>query len=343
MKCRWIAMVVIAASVSVGMQAQWQDAQNGSALVTTDKVGIGVTEPTQPLEVNGNVRIVPASGSFSVGGAAPSGYQFFSANSVAGAAAGFQLRSNYSTQSTSYIGNFGQYGTYISTNREPQAGGFVNAAVAPNQQYAVQMVLGDTAPGRLRMFTLANYPGGTETVRLVVKYNGNVGIGPGVETLMNANPDKRLVVAGDIEVSGNINAKYEDLAEWVPSSNDLEPGTVVVLDPAVGNGVQACAKAYDTRVAGVVSDKPGIVLGQASDVKEKIATIGRVRVKVDATRAPIEVGDLLVTSDKPGYAMRSIEVDVAGISIHRPGTILGKALESLPSGEGEILVLLALQ
>jgi hypothetical protein len=176
-----------------------------------------------------------------------------------------------------------------------------------------------------------------------VKYNGQVGIGPGVETLMAAAPDKLLVVAGDIEVSGNINAKYEDLAEWVPAASDLVGGTVVVLDPALGNGVQASMKAYDTTVAGVVSDQPGIVLGQKSATKEKIATTGRVRVKVDATRAPIAVGDLLVTSDKPGCAMRSIPVDVAGISLHRPGTIVGKALEALASGEGEILVLLSLQ
>jgi hypothetical protein len=31
------------------------------------------------------------------------------------------------------------------------------------------------------------------------------------------------------------------------------------------------------------------------------------------------------------------------VAFHRPGTILGKALESLASGTGEILVLLTLQ
>ena len=36
-------------------------------------------------------------------------------------------------------------------------------------------------------------------------------------------------------------------------------------------------------------------------------------------------------------------VDVVGVTIHRPGTIVGKALESLDSGAGEILVLLTLQ
>jgi hypothetical protein len=73
-----------------------------------------------------------------------------------------------------------------------------------------------------------------------------------------------------------------------------------------------------------------------------IATTGRVRVKVDAGR-PIRVGDLLVSSDKPGMAMKSEPIDVGGVRIHRPGTIIGKALEPLASGQGEILVLLSLQ
>ena len=342
MPFRRIAVVLFSLSLGLAAQAQWTE-PSADTVSTTDKVGIGVTNPSQSLEVNGNVRVVPATGSFAVGGAAPAGYQFFSTNSASTVSTGFQLHSNYAFHSTSYIGNFGQFGTYIAHNREPQAGGFTDAAVAPNQANAAQLVIGDTMPGRNRLFSLANFPGGIESIRFVVKYDGNVGIGPNVETLMASAPDKRLVVAGDIEVSGNINAKYEDLAEWVPSSTDLADGTVVVLDPALGNGVQASMSSYDTRVAGVVSSKPGIVLGQASATKEKIATPGRVRVKVDATRAPIAVGDLLVTSDKPGTAMRSIPVDVAGISLHRPGTIVGKALEPLASGEGEILVLLSLQ
>ncbi|MEK6325150.1 MAG: hypothetical protein AABN33_26215 [Acidobacteriota bacterium] len=71
--------------------------------------------------------------------------------------------------------------------------------------------------------------------------------------------------------------------------------------------------------------------------------IGRVRVKVDATNAPIRVGDLLVTSDKEGIAMRSLPLDLGGTPIHRPGTLIGKALEPLEKGTGEILVLLSLQ
>jgi len=85
------------------------------------------------------------------------------------------------------------------------------------------------------------------------------------------------------------------------------------------------------------------VLGEQGDGKTTVAQSGRVRVKVDASYGAIRIGDLLVTSPTPGYAMRSKAIRIGGSAIHRPGTLLGKALESLPAGKGEVLVLLTLQ
>jgi hypothetical protein len=171
---------------------------------------------------------------------------------------------------------------------------------------------------------------------MVVNDNGSIGIGT------NA-PASKLHVVGDITVTGNINAKYQDVAEWVPSKQKLSAGTVVILDVSRDNHVTASMKSYDTRVAGVVSAQPGITLGEAGEGKALVATTGRVKVKVDAARGAIRVGDLLVTSDVPGVAMLSQPLDLGGVPIHRPGTIIGKALEPLASGTGEILVLLSLQ
>ena len=148
---------------------------------------------------------------------------------------------------------------------------------------------------------------------------------------------------GDITVTGNIAARYQDVAEWVSSSSDLDAGTVVVLDERASNTVRASTKPYDTAVAGVISAQPGITLGVAGSGKELVATTGRVKVKVDATNRPIRIGDLLVSSDRAGLAMRSDPIDIGGAKFHQPGTVLGKALEPLKSGEGEILVLLTLQ
>lgn len=153
----------------------------------------------------------------------------------------------------------------------------------------------------------------------------------------------RLDNAGNLKVKGSLTANGLDVAEWVEASADLPVGTVVVLDPSEVNRVRPSGRAYDTTVAGVVAEKPGLILGEGSDTKEMIATTGRMKVRVDATKSPVKIGDLLVTAGKPGMAMVSKPVDLDGVSMHRPGTLIGKALEPLAGGEGEILVLLSMQ
>jgi predicted heme/steroid binding protein len=188
--------------------------------------------------------------------------------------------------------------------------------------------------GALLFATTAN--GAAPAERMRIGSTGLVTIaGPGTGT--------RLRVNGDIDVVGNINAKYQDMAEWVPAAEMLPAGTVVVLDPSVSNQVMSSTAAYATTVAGVVSDHPGIILGERGASKVQVATTGRVKVKVDATKGAVHIGDLLVTSDQPGTAMKSQPIDVGGMKIHRPGTLIGKALEPLAGGQGEILVLLSLQ
>jgi energy-converting hydrogenase Eha subunit F len=171
---------------------------------------------------------------------------------------------------------------------------------------------------------------------LTILGNGNVGIG-------TTTAEKKLHVAGDIQIDGNIAAKYQDIAEWVRTDCELEPGTVVVLNSEKDNGVLPSEKPYDTRVAGVISESPGIKLGEAGEGKVLVATTGRVKVKASAEKGPINRGDLLVSSNKEGTAMKSEPLDLGGVPIHRPGTLIGKALEPLEQGKGEILVLLSLQ
>jgi hypothetical protein len=68
-----------------------------------------------------------------------------------------------------------------------------------------------------------------------------------------------------------------------------------------------------------------------------LALVGRVLCKVDATKAPIQPGDLLVSSGTPGHAMKCTSKRPAA------GTVIGKALEPLASGTGTIQVLVTLR
>jgi hypothetical protein len=187
--------------------------------------------------------------------------------------------------------------------------------------------------------------------RMVIDHAGNVGIGtitPGEKLEVSGNLKVFGTSAGNITATGtieggNIRAKYQDVAEWVPTSEQIPRGTVVVLDSTKSNQVISSTQAYDTRVAGVVSEKPGIALGEGGANKVLVATTGRVLVNVDASKGPIHIGDLLVTSDVPGLAMKSEPITIGNRKMHMPGTLIGKALEPLEKGSGKILVLLSLQ
>jgi hypothetical protein len=148
---------------------------------------------------------------------------------------------------------------------------------------------------------------------------------------------------GNVEVTGDIRLSNADCAEDfdVIDSLTAEPGTVMVLGDE--GGLSPSSKAYDKRVAGVVSGagsyKPGIVLDrQESDrVRRPIALLGKVYCKVDAQYGAIEVGDLLTTSPTLGHAMRADDPMKAF------GTVIGKALRPFAEGKSMIPILIALQ
>ena len=107
--------------------------------------------------------------------------------------------------------------------------------------------------------------------------------------------------------------------------------------------LQQSQRAYDKRVAGVISGagnyKPGLILDrqQARDNRLPVALVGKVYCRVDAQYAPIAVGDLLTTSSTPGHAMKATD------PLKAFGSVIGKALQGLHSGQGLVPILVALQ
>ena len=141
-----------------------------------------------------------------------------------------------------------------------------------------------------------------------------------------------------------------DIAEWIQASdNSIEAGDVVVLDPQAHKKVAKSTVAYSTLVAGIVSTNPAFlagglveegVVGSSKEGMESkgyrmLALAGQVPTKVTTENGPIKVGDLLTSSSTPGHAMKATDPKI--------GTIVGKAMEPLESGNGKIVVLVTLQ
>ena len=135
-----------------------------------------------------------------------------------------------------------------------------------------------------------------------------------------------------------------DLAEPFQMKEEvLEKGSVVVIDAEHPGRLKRSTHAYDRRVAGIVSGAngihPGIALHQEGTVEggQNVALTGRVYVQANATNGPIEPGDLLTTSDTPGYAMKVTD------PVRAQGAVIGKAMSPLQKDSGTVLVLVTLQ
>lgn len=132
-----------------------------------------------------------------------------------------------------------------------------------------------------------------------------------------------------------------DVAEAFDVAGDRSnyaPGDVLEISTARGRQVVHSSHRYSTLVVGVYATKPGVLLTEESldtDISSQVpmGVVGVIPTKVSDENGPIHIGDILVSSSRPGYAMRG---DPA-IAKDLPGCIIGKALESF-DGEGSGLV-----
>jgi hypothetical protein len=122
-----------------------------------------------------------------------------------------------------------------------------------------------------------------------------------------------------------------DVAEiYYSKDQSVESGDVVAVD---SSGISQVVKADandSTSALGIISTKPGIVLGtpDANGKPVIVGLAGRVPVKVTNENGPIKIGDFLTVSHTPGYAMRATG----------SGQVIGQAMTSSDTDTGTVLV-----
>lgn len=124
-----------------------------------------------------------------------------------------------------------------------------------------------------------------------------------------------------------VNTSSADLAEYyVAADRSIEPGDVVIINStslSPKGMLEKAATPHDSRLLGIISSNPGVVLGSVDGETGKadarqVALAGRVPVKIDPDSEAIAVGDFLTSSDKPGMARKAVQ----------SGYTIGKALEA---------------
>jgi len=184
-----------------------------------------------------------------------------------------------------------------------------------------------------------------------IYYNvGRVGIGtsaPGTALdVAGITTTRELMVAGAsstqcLTILGGCDISEGFKVGVGPSGAEAQPGMLVSIDPMNPGELVVASTAYDRSVAGILAGANGIRSGMVlrQDGKPElegphgVALSGRVYAYASTVNGPIRPGDLLTTSDTPGYAMKATDAE------RSHGAVIGKAMSALNQGTGFVLVL----
>ncbi|MBI5421399.1 MAG: hypothetical protein HZA35_03795 [Parcubacteria group bacterium] len=133
----------------------------------------------------------------------------------------------------------------------------------------------------------------------------------------------RVDTNGNVYADGTFTPGGADLAEnYIASDASLESGDIVSFSNQ-SLGVSKSSVSYDNKLLGIVSKKPGVLLGGSMEKSVPLALSGRVPTKISLKNGSIHIGDPITSSDIAGVGMKAT----------KSGRIIGYALENY---EGEI-------
>lgn len=120
-----------------------------------------------------------------------------------------------------------------------------------------------------------------------------------------------------------------DLAEvYYSESGPIGIGEIVSLDGTGQSQVSRSSVANDSNALGIVSTRPGQVIGENDGVGTPVVVglSGRVPVRVTANNGEIKPGDYITTSEIPGVGMKATA----------DGRVVGKALTGFNGAKDEV-------
>jgi hypothetical protein len=159
-----------------------------------------------------------------------------------------------------------------------------------------------------------------------------------VEPVVTGGAGEPVAVSDEQDIQArSFSSPREQLAARMAVAGAVEAGDVLVVDRERPGMFVRGDRTADPTVVGVVVADAGVTLGPppGEGSSAPVALSGIARCKVDASFGAILPGDLLVSSPTRGHAMREASP--------LPGTVVGKALEPLASGQGIIRILVMLR
>lgn len=309
---------------------------NTSDVITVTTVGNGIAGNFKVDKVTGTSPAVRGEVNSQFANFGTAG--IYGVSSGTGGYAGLFHASNPSGNGPALIAIADGNGNGITANASNSGDGVETTADGTgNALFAWVPNFGNGRAARLVNFNTAN----TNPVLTVETHStGSIAVfksgNPGTVNVARINSAGRGFFNGGTQNSG---ADVAEVFDVEGSVSEYETGDILVISTSTDRTVEKSSKPYSNLVAGVYATKPGVLLTEEhidADISEKVpmGVIGVIPTKVCLENGKIRRGDLLVTSSKPGVAMKA---DLKKVKI---GQVIGKSLQDYDQKEiGKIQVL----